>query len=367
MRVDRIRCYRQSQPFAAGTYATSSGSATGFDSLIVAVDTEEGVTGWGEMAPLGAFYDSAFSAGARAAADVLSEAVLGVDPRQHGLVTARLDRALRGHPYAKSAFDMACWDASAQATAQPLCEALGGRFGERVALYRSIAPGPAEEMATMASQYVTAGYRRLQVKVGGDPLIDADRLAAVRDAVGADVVLFADANGGWTTGRALTFLDATRSHSYTLEQPCATLEECAAVRNHCPHPLVLDESIDSVRALSHAASQRVCDGVTVKIARVGGVTRAARIRDLAVELGLEVTVEDTGGASIDTAAMLHLSLSTPEAARLHTVDFNAWVTVDNADGIPPTTAGELAAPDGSGLGIVVREAALGNPFHVATA
>ncbi len=364
MRIVRIRCYRQWQPFVAGTYATSSGSAAGFDSLVVAVDTDDGVTGWGEMAPLGTFYDAAFSAGARAAAELLSAALVGTDPRQPRRVTLSLDGALRGHAYAKSAFDMACWDASAQSSGQPLCEALGGRFGERVALYRSIAPGGADEMASTARQYVEAGYRRLQVKVGGDPLEDAERIAAVRDAVGAGVVLFADANGGWTTGRALTFLEAARSQNFTLEQPCATLEECAAVRPHCPHPLVLDESIDSVAALSYASSRRICDGVTVKIARVGGVTRAAQIRDLAVELGLEVTVEDTGGASIDTAAMLHLSLSTPESARLHTVDFNAWVTVDNADGIPSTTAGGLAAPEGPGLGIVVREAALGDPFHV---
>ncbi len=92
------------------------------------------------------------------------------------------------------------------------------------------------------------------------------------------------------------------------------------------------------------------------------MTRAAQMRDMAVELGLQVTVEDTGGASIDTAAILHLSLSTPEHARAHTVDFNAWVTIDNADGIPAVEAGALAPPNGPGLGVAVREAALGEPI-----
>ena len=362
MRITSIRCYRQWQPFTAGTYATSAGAADGFDSLVVAVDTDEGIAGWGEMAPLGSFYDPAFSGGARAAVGIVSEALRGTDPGLHRRRTELLDGALRGHAYAKSAFDMACWDVAAKAAGRPLCEALGGRFGHSVELYRSISPDSPEAMAAAARGYVAAGYRRLQVKVGADPDVDARRLAAVREAVGGAVTLYADANGGWTTGQALTFVRAAAAAEFTLEQPCATLDECAVVRRHSPHPMVLDESIDSVAVLTAVAHDRTCDGITIKIARVGGVTRAAQMRDMAVELGLQVTVEDTGGASIDTAAILHLSLSTPEHARAHTVDFNAWVTVDNADGIPAVEAGSLTPPDGSGLGVTVREAALGEPI-----
>ena len=362
MRITAVRCYRQWQPFADGTYATSGGIAEGFDSLIVALDTDEGVTGWGEMAPLGAFYDAAFAAGARAAAELLADALLGADPRAHRRITQLLDQALRGHPYAKSAFDMACWDASARASGQPLCDALGGRFGERVDLYRSIAPAAPDAMAEAARGYVRAGYRRLQVKVGGDPLADAQSLAAVHEAVGSDVTLFADANAGFSTGRALTFLRETSGFEFTFEQPCATVDECALVRRHCDHPLVLDEAVVSVAAVAALARDRICDGITIKISRVGGVTRAAQIRDLAVELGLDVTVEDTGGADIDTAAMLHLSLSTPESARLHTVDFCNWVTVSNGSGVPAAANGGMEVPAGAGLGIDVREDALGAPF-----
>jgi len=214
----------------------------------------------------------------------------------------------------------------------------------------------------VAARYAADGYRRIQVKVGGDPPEDALRLAAVRDAVGPEVVLFADANGGWTTADARRFLLATSGHTYTLEQPCATLDECAAVRPHCAHPLVLDESIDTLPGLVRAGREGIADGVTIKIARVGGVTRAATLRDVAVELGMTVTVEDTGGATIDTAAMLHLSLSTPEPHRLHTVDFTDWVTVQNGDGLPAHAGGRMAAPSAPGLGIDVREAELGEPF-----
>jgi cis-L-3-hydroxyproline dehydratase len=366
MTITAVRAYRQLQPFVEGTYATAGGSADGFDSLIVAVDTDAGVTGWGEMAPLGAFYADAFAAGARAGIAELAPYLIGADPCQPRRLVRLMDAAMRGQPYVKSALDMACWDAAARLHGQPLCEALGGRFGDAVDLYRSLPPGDPGAAAELALRHVAAGYRRLQVKVGGDPTLDAQRLAAVREAVGADIVLYADANGGWPTAAARRFLAATAGIAHTLEQPCASLEECAALRAHCPHPLVLDESIDSLAALVRAHRDVRADGVTIKIARVGGVTRAAALRDVAVELGLTVTVEDTGGATIGTAAMLHLSLSTPEPHRIHTVDFTDWVTVANADGLPARAGGRLAAPTAPaapGLGVTVRAESLGDPSY----
>ena len=165
--------------------------------MIVAVETDEGVTGWGEMAPLGAFYSEAFPAGARAGVAELAPHLIGADPcRRAG--RGAMDAAMRGQPYVKSALDMACWDAAARLHGQPLCEALGGRFGAAVDLYRSLSAGPAAAGWRTLAATCDAGYLRLQVKVGGDPEVDAARLAAVRDAAGAGVVLFADANGAWS-------------------------------------------------------------------------------------------------------------------------------------------------------------------------
>jgi L-alanine-DL-glutamate epimerase-like enolase superfamily enzyme len=92
-----------------------------------------------------------------------------------------------------------------------------------VALYRSVISETPDAMAERARGYVRDGYQRIQVKVGADPLADAERLRAVRDAVGAAVALVCDANGTWGTATALRFLHATRELDYVLEQPCATL------------------------------------------------------------------------------------------------------------------------------------------------
>jgi L-alanine-DL-glutamate epimerase-like enolase superfamily enzyme len=225
-----------------------------------------------------------------------------------------------------------------------------------------VPPLPPDEAAELAQRLAGSGYRRLQVKVGGDPAVDAVRLRAVRDAVGPDVPIVADANGGWTSAAAIRFTRLAEDIDHALEQPCATLAECAVVRRRCIVPMLLDEAIVTLDDLLAVRTGGIADGVTIKLSRVGGLTPAALLRNVAVECGLVVTVEDTGGASIDTSAMVHMSLSTPERSRGATVDFNAWVTSDNATGMPAPSDGRLAPPTGPGLGVEVLLDTLGEPF-----
>jgi L-alanine-DL-glutamate epimerase-like enolase superfamily enzyme len=368
MKIARIRLYRQFQPFRDGPYTCSGNrTALGFDSAIVAIDTDQGLIGWGEMAPLGSFYSEAFSAGARAGIEELAPILIGQDPTQSERIAALLDLHMMGQQYVKAALDMACWDLKGRAAGQPLCETLGGRFGEGITLYRSISQEAPEAMAKRAQKYLKEGYRRLQVKVGGDPAVDVARFEAVRAVVPSDVVLFCDANGGWTLQQARRFLLGVGTADFTLEQPCFSYAECRELRAQCRQPMVLDESITSLEALLNAIHDGVADGVTVKISRVGGIGKARLIRDVAVASRLQVTVEDTGGAEIDTAAMIHMSLSTPEHLRTHTVDFHNWVTLGHGDGIPPVKDGVLYPPTGPGLGIAVREAELGLPIFESAA
>ncbi len=368
MRIHSITGYRLDQPFRDGAYVCSGGrSALGFDSIVCAIATDAGITGWGEMAPLGAFYDPAFAAGARAAFAELAPALLGQDPTETAAIDRRMDHLLKGHPYAKSALAMGCWDILGKKAGLPLAELLGGRHGREVDLYRSVSQDRPERMVERARAYVGEGYRRIQVKVGLDPDEDIERLSAVSAALGGGIVLFADANGGWTTHQARRFLRATRDLDYYMEQPCATYDECRALRGDCDRPLVLDESIDCLAALARAHADSVADAVTIKLARVGGIGRARLIRDAAIELGIAVTVEDTGGAEIDTAAMIHMSLSTPEALRLHTCDFHNWVTRSNARGIPASSNGRIGIGDGPGRGVEPLVEELGAPFWQASA
>jgi cis-L-3-hydroxyproline dehydratase len=366
MTIASISLFRQWQPFRDGTYRCSGGrSAEGFDSNIVEIVARDGTAGFGEMAPLGSFYDPAFAEGARAAMRELAPKLIGEKAAGIDAINRRMDLLLKGHPYAKSAIDMALWDLAGRRSGLSLATMTGGAEGDGVSLYRSLAQEAPEAMAARARKYIAEGYRRLQVKVGLDVREDIERLEAVRAAVPSDTVLFCDANGSWGTAETRQFLLATRSVDYALEQPCATYEENLAIRRACDRPLVLDETIDSVDVLLRALADSLVDGITIKLARVGGLTKARLIRDIAAARNLKITIEDTGGAEIDTAAYSGLMLSTPEGLRQHTVDFHNWVTVSNARADFSVADGRMTVPDGPGLGVEVDRAALGAPIFRA--
>ncbi len=364
--IASITLYRQWQPFRDGTYTCSGGrSAEGFDSTIVEIVTRDGERGYGETAPLGAFYDPAFAAGGRAAMMELAPRLIGERASGIEALNRRMDLLLKGHPYAKAGIDMALWDLAGRRADLSLAAMTGGAAGTTIALYRSVSQEAPDAMARRAAKYVAEGYRRLQVKVGLDVNDDIARLEAVRGTVPADTVLFCDANGSWGAAETRRFLMATRNLDYTLEQPCAGYDENLAIRRATDRPLVLDETIDSVDVLLRAMADGLVDGITVKLARVGGLTKAKLIRDIAIARNLKITIEDTGGAQLDTAAYSALMLSTPEELRQHTVDFHNWVTVSNGNAQFVIRDGVMAPPQGPGLGVEVDPASFGEPLFRA--
>src|SRR3954469_13657943 len=180
MKIKRIRAYRVDLPLHEGSYKWSGGKAvTVFDSTVVRVETDEGVTGHGEVCPLGPFYLPAYANGVRAGVAELGPHLLGENPLELLKLNRRMDAALKGHAYVKSAIDMACWDILGKAAGQPVCTLLGGRYGEDFGLYRAISQETPDAMARRVAEYRAQGYQRFQLKVGGDPEVDIARIHAV--------------------------------------------------------------------------------------------------------------------------------------------------------------------------------------------
>ena len=365
MKITRILAYRVELPLHEGTYNWSGGkSVSVFDSTIVAVETDEGITGHGEVCPLGPFYLPAYAKGARTGISELGPHLIGADPRELGKLNRLMDAALQGHSYVKSAIDMACWDILGKATGQPVCVLLGGRYGEDFVLYRAISQESPEAMARRVAGYRSEGYRRFQLKVGGDPLIDIDRIKAVASELHPGDRLVADANTGWLMHDALRVVRAVRNVDVYIEQPCRSYEECLTVRRHCDHPFVLDEVIDSLDPLLRGHADRAMDVVNIKISKFGGLTRACQARDLCVSLGIAMTIEDSWGGDVTTAAIAHLAHSTPTELLFTSTDFNSYVTVSTAEGAPARVDGRMAASLTPGLGIRPRLDVLGEPVVV---
>ncbi len=362
MKIKRIRAYRIDLPLHEGTYKWSGGkSVSVFDSTAVEVETDSGVVGWGEVCPLGPFYLPAYANGVRAGITELGPHLLGEDPLQLGKLNRRMDAALKGHPYVKSGIDMACWDILGKVTGQPVCILLGGRYGDDVALYRAISQESPEAMAQLVAGYRAEGYTRFQLKVGGDADTDIERIHAVRALLQPSDRLVADANTGWLMHDAMRVVRAVRDVDVYIEQPCLSYEECLTIRRHCDRPFVLDEVIDSVDVLLRGHADRAMDVVNLKISKLGGLTRTKQVRDLCVSLGVAMTLEDSWGGDIVTAAIAHLAHSTPPELRFTSTDFNSYVTVSIADGAPQRVHGRMAASLRPGLGIVPKMDVLGKP------
>jgi L-alanine-DL-glutamate epimerase-like enolase superfamily enzyme len=360
MKIVRIFAHRVELPLHEGSYRWSGGkSVSVFDSTIVGVEADTGLLGFGEVCPLGPFYLPAYAEGVRAGLKELGPHVLGLDPRELGMLNQRMDAALKGHPYVKSGIDMACWDILGQATGLPVCLLMGGRFGQSVRLYRAISQESPEEMARKVAAYRAEGYTRFQLKVGADPDTDIERIRAVRAMLQPTDRLVADANTGWTQHDALRVVRAVRDVDVYIEQPCLSYEECLAVRRHTDHPFVLDETIDSIDLLLRSRADLAMDVVNLKISKLGGLTKTRQVRDLCVAMGIAMTLEDSWGGDITTAAIAHLAHSTPEELRFTSTDFNSYVTVSTAAGAPVRDNGFMKAGAAPGLGITPKLAVLG--------
>ena len=361
MRITSIQAYTYELGYRYGTYVMSGGRVVNtLTSTVVRVVTDEGIDGWAETCPLGSTYLAAHARGALAALHELGPALLGADPTNLANINRRMDDALMGHNYAKSALDIACWDLFGKAVGRPVVDLLGGRQIESMPLYKAVPLGDAASMVDFTLEQRSHGIHRFQLKVGNDPHADAHAALAVVEATGDDDFILADANGGWRRQDAVIaarIMDgAPRLY---LEQPCPTLAECLLVRRNTTMPFILDEVITDATTLIEAAAAGGMEAINLKLNRVGGLTKGKLIRDIATNLGLRLTIEDSWGGDLTSAAVSHLGASTsPEA--LFAVSFmNDWTDNQLCGYQPRSRNGIGQAPTTPGLGVTVDPAVLG--------
>jgi len=362
MKITGIRAYQVDLPLKEGRYSWSNGNYVDvFDATVVAVETDAGITGWGECCPLGSAYLPAYALGVRSGLAEIAPKVIGFDPRDLAALNRHMDAVLRGHPYVKAAIDVACWDILGKSTGLPCYQLLGGKAQQDIVLYRAISQIEPQAMAANVAGYRAEGYTKFQLKVGADADSDIERIRAARAILHPSDVLVADANTGWTMHEAARIVNAVRDLDVYIEQPSPTYEECLATRRRSALPFVLDEVIGSVQDLMRGIADGAMDVINLKISKVGGLTKARQIRDLCVSAGIPMTIEDTWGGDIVTATIAHLAQSTPAEFTFSATDFNSYGTVDIATGAPRRVNGRMRAADAPGLGIEPIMEALGAP------
>ena len=337
------------------------------DSTFVRIDTDEGISGWGEACPWGHTYLPAHGPGVRAGLETIASSILGLDPRALESVNAVMDLTLPGHLYVKSALDMACWDIVGKAAAMPLWMMFGGQAATPVAVNSSISTGTPDEMLALIKKASAKGYRVHSAKIGGaDPKIDIERIEAISSSLPAGESVTFDVNRAWTPGVAVGVLNSVSARDW-VEQPCETLDQCAHVAHRVQNPIMLDECMHSFDDHLSAWQMKACEGVKVKPNRVGGLTRAKQIRDFGVSVGLQMHIEDLGGSALADTAAIHLAASTPDANRLASWLCHYHLADDPVPGQGARNVNGTATPPSlPGLGVMPDEDILGDPVAVYT-
>lgn len=332
--------------------------------VLVRVETDEGITGYGEaQADIGFFGETVEQVRA-AVADYMGPQLIGKDPLDREYLHSVIDYC--GNGCAKSGIDMALHDLLGRATGASVSVLLGGRRSTRVPVAVEVPGGRPEEMAKACVDLMAQGVRAFKPKVGGYPGADAERLRAIREAVGPHVSIRADANQGYSPKEAIQFCRLCERYDVgleLLEQPVLAhdLAGMALVRRSVDTLIEADESCftpqDALAIVRHEAA----DVLNVKLGKAGGFIGAKKIAAIAEAAGLKCVLGTAFGLGLEIAAKAHLFAATEivtDAVEFTELSLHGTLLRPPWDarfGLP-LEDGCLPVPDGPGLGVELDQA-----------
>jgi L-alanine-DL-glutamate epimerase-like enolase superfamily enzyme len=293
----------------------------------------------------------------------LGPRIIGFDPFDREKLLRELD--FRGNTCARSGIDLAVHDLMGKALGVPVSALIGGRQRTKVPVSVEIAGGPPDEMARLCVECVEKGIRAFKPKIGGYPEQDVERLRAIREAVGPDVSIRADANQGYSPKEAIRLCRLAEKHDVGLELleqpvPAWNLDGMAQVREAVDTLIEADESAFTIHDVMNVIKRGAADVINIKVAKAGGLYNAKKIAAMAEAAGLQCVLGTAFGLGIKIAAKLHLAASTLRI--LDAVEFTEVILHDTLASSPydellspPYEDGCMVVPEGPGFGIELDE------------
>jgi muconate cycloisomerase len=329
--------------------------------LLVKVHTDEGVVGVGEASCTPRWSGEDHVTGAHLIHTYLEPLLVGEDATEVEELTKKFRLAFAGNYFTRAAVEMALWDIAGKAENLPLYEVLGGKVREFVPTKWSVSGVEPEKAADIARWALAQGFKAMKVKVGIEPDGDVARVKAVREAIGPDIKLGVDANGGWSSAVAIaTVKRLCESGIYFAEQPVAPeqTEQLAEVRRSIPVPVIADESVFTLKDARTLAALKAADVFSIYVGKAGGIAEAMKIAQFAQTQNLKCTVGSNLELGVGSAAMVHLALASRgvTAEEFPCDIIGPLFYEDDIVREPlPVKPGEARANDKPGLGVELDE------------
>lgn len=327
--------------------------------ILVKVSTDEGLVGYGETDPMGKFTGETPETVAAVLKEDLAPAIIGEDPANINMMHQIMESMVRDNHMAKGTIDMACYDLLGKAAGLPLHNLLGGKLYEEIPIMGSIGGGTIDETVTAAEKVRDQKYHSIMVKVGGDPIHDANRVLAVRDALGKNFPIIVDANQGWDYSSAMQFIEIAREADLKLfEQPldAENLEGMASIRQKCGVPVSVDESLLSYRHAQEVIRLGAADVFSIKVCKNGGVKHSLEIIELARSKGIDILFNSMIEEGITQAASLNIALTVSNLYEWGHAYFSPLRLDDDiTDYVSNIFDGKVKATTKPGLGVDIRE------------
>ncbi len=332
--------------------------------VLVHIETDRGLTGLGEAPADIGFFGQTIENIRFAIDDYLGPQLVGREPFDIEALMDLID--YRENSCAKSGIDLALHDLVGKERREPVSRLLGGAKRERIPVAIEIRGGSPDDMANECLKYVKMNVRAFKPKIGGIPREDADRLWAIREAVGPEVSLRADANRGYSPEEAIELCRLAQEYDVgleLLEQPVEAydLPGLAKVRNAVDVPIEADESCFGPHDAHAIVRAKAADVLNIKIGKAGGLCNSMKIAAIAEEAGLQCVLGTAFGTGVKIAAKLHLAAAIRDftgAVEFTELGLHGPLLKGEANqalSLPLDPDGCLPVPRGRGLGVELDE------------
>ena len=331
MKITSIRTTLFQAPLKT-PFVTSLRRVETLEDIIVIIECDNGMRGYGEGAPTPQITGETIGS-IHAAVEFIAPHLIGKEIEDLDTLLSILHKSIKVNTTAKSALEIALFDLKAKQMHQPLYQMLGGKqtaFTTDI----TISMGTIDEMIAHSLDALKRGYKTLKIKIGDDPLKDAERIIEIDKALKRKATLRLDANQGWSAQESVTLLKRIEQAGIIAEfieqpVPAEDIEGLKQIRERVQTPVLADESVFSLRDARRLLEMEAVDYLNIKLAKTGGISQALALADLAASYGTKCMIGCMLEGPISVAAGAHLASAKADTVTM--VDLDAVALLEHYD------------------------------------